>query len=337
MKRFAVFCGAALVVLTQPAFAQSRMEKLESKLEKVESGLEKLEEGLKVAVACAGDVVRLCKGVLPGKGRITACMREKAKQLSPDCSDRLLEAKALEQGPAKIKLNPGVIPGATMDLPKARDYAYCEIAPFIIEDGKITAEFYNTTATTGVGGGCPPDKFAAIDSKTLAADLAAAVVYMNPTPQTARRHWVMDQFSASQKGETVDFLGVKATWGASMDPRQLQGLVKANYEPGEIHRQTKFLYAKGSPVFLLRSPDGKTWVMQSYATEVDKDLTYDQLSQLASKLKQLPAGWKFEVKTLDKDLTIEPGKARNVAHIVRDELHDVYEGCGFDKACNYMP
>ena len=26
-----------------------------------------------------------------------------------------------------------------------------------------------------------------------------------------------------------------------------------------------------------------------------------------------------------------------VAHIMRDELHDMYEGCGFDAACNYAP
>jgi len=76
--------------------------------------------------------------------------------------------------------------------------------------------------------------------------------------------------------------------------------------------------------------------MQSYATEVDKDLSFDQLSNLASKLS-LPEGFKFEVKTLTKDLTIDPRKADGLAHIVRDNLHDVYEGCGFDAACNYTP
>lgn len=224
-----------------------------------------------------------------------------------------------------------------MDLSNARDYAYCEIAPFVILEGKITAEFYNTSGTTGVGGGCPPDKFAAIDGNRLAADFAAATVYLNPTPLTARRHRVMDRFWAAQKGETVDFYGVSATWGASMDPTLLAGMVRGNYEPGQIHRNTKYTYLKGSPAFLLRAPSGKTWVMQSYATEVDASLAYDQLPQLGDKLKQLPAGWKFEVKTLDRDLTIEPGKAQDTAHIIRDELHDVYEGCGFDAACNFVP
>jgi hypothetical protein len=42
-------------------------------------------------------------------------------------------------------------------------------------------------------------------------------------------------------------------------------------------------------------------------------------------------------KTLTRELTIDPRKANGVAHIVRDGLHNVYEGCGFDKACNYVP
>jgi hypothetical protein len=69
---------------------------------------------------------------------------------------------------------------------------------------------------------------------------------------------------------------------------------------------------------------------------VDKDLSFDQLKDLGSKLK-LPQGWKFEAKQLTKDLTVDPRNSNGVAHIVRDDLHDVYEGCGFDKACNYVP
>ncbi len=76
--------------------------------------------------------------------------------------------------------------------------------------------------------------------------------------------------------------------------------------------------------------------MQSYATEVDKNLTINNLPQLATKLK-LPDGWAFETKTLEKDLTIDPRKAEGVAHIIRDDLHNVYEGCGFDAACDYVP
>ena len=86
----------------------------------------------------------------------------------------------------------------------------------------------------------------------------------------------------------------------------------------------------------MHSPDGKTWVMLSYTTEVDPDLSFDQLSNLASKLK-LPDGFKFEIKTLTRDLSIDMRNANSLAHIIRDNLHDIYQGFGFDDACSYIP
>lgn len=45
--------------------------------------------------------------------------------------------------------------------------------------------------------------------------------------------------------------------------------------------------------------------MQSYATEADRDITLDQLLQFVDKFK-IPEGWKFEVKELTEDLTVDP-------------------------------
>lgn len=172
--------------------------------------------------------------------------------------------------------------------------------------------------------------------KKLGAKLSTKIVYMNPTPQTARRHWVMDQLWVYAVGETVDFDGVAATWVASMSPSMMLAATAEPMTPVEIHRRSKYLFSKGSQVFLMRAPDKKVWVMQSYATEVDPALTYDKLPQLGSRLK-LPAGWTFEAKTLTEDLTIDPRNADGVAHIIRDPFHNVYEGCGFDAACSYVP
>jgi hypothetical protein len=234
---------------------------------------------------------------------------------------------------SKITLKPGVMPGEEVYQPNARDLAYCEIAPVLGTPPNLVAQFYNTSKP---GDSCPLDKFEAIDAKNLATELGSDFVYMNPTPQSARRHWVMDQLWIFKGGETVDFHGVKATWMASMSPELMKGMVRGPYTPGEIHRESKYLNSKCSKVFLLHSPEGRAYVMQSYATEVDKNLTFDQLPQLGSKLK-LPSGYTFEVKTLTEDLTIDPGKANGVAHLIRDDLHDMYEGCGFDQTCNYVP
>lgn len=234
---------------------------------------------------------------------------------------------------ASIKLNPGVIEGRQVHLPNARNYAYCEIAPVLGKGKQAVAQFYNTSGA----GDCPHPQFIAIKPKELAAALGSELVYLNPTPQSARRHWVMDQLWAFKAGEEVDFKGVKANWVATMTPADMKGLLKGPFTPGRIQRASKYLYAAGSTVFVMRSPDKKAWVMQSYATEVDKTLTFDKLRGLAKQLK-LPKGWTFEAVTLTKDLTIDPRRAPDSkAHIIRDNLHNVYEGCGFDGACDFVP
>jgi len=233
-------------------------------------------------------------------------------------------------------LKPGAIAGKEVHTANARDDAFCEIVPVLRTPSAMVVEFYNTTGTSGPGGGCPAEKFAAIDAKQLAADLKVFAVHMNPSPQSARRHWVMDENWVYKVGETVNFMGVDATWMASMTIEQLRGGIAKPYDGSQIRRATKYLYKKGSEVFLMRTADRKTYVMQSYVTEVDNDLTYAQLGKLGSKLN-LPAGWTFETKRLRQDLMVDPQQSNGVAHIIRDDLHNVYEGCGFDAACNYVP
>lgn len=42
-----------------------------------------------VEAACNGDYKKLCSGVVPGGGRIIACMKEKDSQLSAGCRTAL--------------------------------------------------------------------------------------------------------------------------------------------------------------------------------------------------------------------------------------------------------
>jgi hypothetical protein len=163
----------------------------------------------------------------------------------------------------------------------------------------LYAQQYNTTGTTGPEGRCPADAFAALDSVKLAVTLNATDVYLSPMPQGARRYWVMDELRTYRAGETVDFMGVAATWVGAVPPEQMRKAVSAPYEETEAHLESRFAYRKGSLVFLLHSPAGKTWVMQSYTTEVDAELSLEGLPELGSKLN-LPAGWSFEAKRLTR-------------------------------------
>jgi hypothetical protein len=110
----------------------------------------------------------------------------------------------------------------------------------------------------------------------------------------------------------------------------------ASYQEGVITRHSKYEWLKGSQVYLLPSPDGHTWIMQAYTNLVDKNLTQAELPNLGTKLA-LPLGWKFEVKTLDKDLTLVPPPPDYLAHAVSDNFQNIYAGCDFGNTCNYIP
>jgi len=232
----------------------------------------------------------------------------------------------------EIKLQPGLIAGKQVYLIKLSDSAYCEIAVVFDTPPHALAQLYNTTGTTGPEGGCPASAFAAIDGGKLATALHAANVYLNPTPPVARRYWVMDELQVYRVGETVDFMGVEATWVGAVPAEQVRNAVSAPYAVVEAHLEWRFAYRKGSMAFFLHSPDHKTWVMQSYTTEVDAELNFEQLSELGGKLN-LPPGWIFEAHHLSEGMAVDPRNAYGTAHLVRDDLHNVYIGCGFDTTC----
>jgi len=90
-----------------------------------------------------------------------------------------------------------------------------------------------------IQGSRPAEAFAPIDGKKLAQELKAEMDYVSPTPQTARRHWVMDQMRAFKAGETEDFYDVKATWVVAMSPESMKAYLKGPYEPLQIHWATR--------------------------------------------------------------------------------------------------
>jgi len=79
MKKIGLMLGVLLVVLVRPAIAQEGL-------------MEGLMEKLRTVRDCAGDVERLCAGVVPGGDRIEACIKAKLTQLSPACAGSLARA-----------------------------------------------------------------------------------------------------------------------------------------------------------------------------------------------------------------------------------------------------
>ena len=60
----------------------------------------------KVAKACRQDIKTLCEGVKPGEGRIAACLKDKADQVSDGCKAAVKDAAAARKG-AKAAISGG--------------------------------------------------------------------------------------------------------------------------------------------------------------------------------------------------------------------------------------
>jgi len=93
--------------------------------------------------------------------------------------------------------------------------------------------------------------------------------------------------------------------------------------------------AVGTTVLLLDDAEGNTWVMKGFQQGLKPRYTYKEfVAAGAGNFKKLPPGWKFRVKTLDKDLIEKP--ENGVATIMPDEFFNVYDKSGPGMS-NYKP
>lgn len=204
---------------------------------------------------------------------------------------------------------------------QARGYAQGEIFLMQGEAGHLEALVFNTTGLNH----CPPELFDAIDVDTLARETGSDAVWKNP-----RRFWMMDRLTIALVGEPREFQGLTFNFVAKMQmPANFTpaaGQAALAYRPGQIRRVSKYEFLAGSPVFLLRSPEGVAYVMQTYTDHKAADLTQAGLPKLGERLG-LAAGWEFTAKTLDRDLVLD---TKGLAHIVADDLENMYQGCTAD-------
>ena len=199
-----------------------------------------------------------------------------------------------------------------------RAYAQGEIFLLTRAGDRLDALVYNTTGF----GPCPAAEFAALDVSQIAKDTGSDLAWKNP-----RRFWMMDTLQINIVGQPTEFGGVefnlvaKMEMPASFDTNQDQSAQA--YRPTQIHRVSIYEFHTGEPVFLLRSPEDITWVMQSFTDHVDHTLTESALPDLGSRLS-LAQGWRFKATTLDRNLTIT---TNGLANIVPDNLSNMYQGC----------
>jgi hypothetical protein len=93
------------------------------------------------------------------------------------------------------------------------------------------------------------------------------------------------------------------------------------YTEHTIERTTSYVFSSGKRVYELVAPDGRIYVMQSYALIVDPTLTEESLATLASRLK-LPEQWQYRVRKLDQDYIVQ---TTGEAHVIQDDFENTYQ------------
>jgi hypothetical protein len=96
------------------------------------------------------------------------------------------------------------------------------------------------------------------------------------------------------------------------------------YQEQTIERNTTYTYNRGEPMFVLVH-NGDYYVMQSFTTLVDPNLTLNQLPTLGSSGQlSLPSGWSYEVITCNNsDFTLETNHGSAI--VIQDNLKNSYQ------------
>ena len=212
---------------------------------------------------------------------------------------------------------PAVTPSQSMPVPAdLRNFRYCEVMPVFQSGLTLNIEVWNTTGLND----CPADLWAKLDANALAKQYSASLVKLN-----GPRHWLFNKVtagSATAAGKFADFGGIEMKQLATLQLYIWQGSVGSTfYTPNKVDRTTVFTYGAGNQIYQLISPDGDTYVMQSYAQIVDPNLTINDLNTLGERLN-LPKDWKYQARTLDADLELT---ANGVAYVLQDDLQNSYQ------------
>ena len=304
MRRFA-FALAAFGALVQPASAETTWEKLE--------------HGVEVVTDCTGDVGRLCTGVLPGEGRVKACIAGHLAELSKACVTALAEPK-----PAVMSDGANA---ASKRIENSHLTRFIEIFLAGIDPatGDIVAECYGTYAMPDV----PADKNSAPQSFVEGLDMDKIKTQFGVLGASLNgpKLWLPDWFE-TEVGVTREFGGKQIPWTAQLNLGKTVSIGNvAPYEPVTIARKSAVNWNKGRTVMVLDDPAGNSWIMKGFQLGLKPQHTYEEFMAAGPAIfKKLPPGWKARVVTLQQDnLEIPEG---GIAAIVSDEFFNVYDRTG---------
>jgi hypothetical protein len=216
-----------------------------------------------------------------------------------------------------------------------RNYRYEEIDLFArdVINKVLYVSSYNTTGLNGgdeSGDSAPQPLAHSLDPKGIAKQYQALNVWVSPP-----RYWTIDWLS-DRIGKARSFGDLNAAWMGSRPTSAAANPNKSSqmaYRYLPVARTAAKSFKKGSEVYLLDDPKGRTWIMTSYTDRIVVGLTIDKLETLGSLLA-LPPGWKFRAAALDKDLVLV-AKSGSTAN-VQDDKENIYDLTGPGQS-NFSP
>jgi len=304
---------AALGTVAQPAFAEDTWDKLD--------------HGINVVRECAGDVAQLCDGVLPGKGRVKACMAGHLAELSQGCIKALAE-------PAPAVLSDGAhAKSKRINNSHLMRFIEMYLAGIDPNTRDIVGECYGTYANPDI----PADKDSAPQSlvESINMDQVKKEYGVLGVSMNGPKLWIPDWFEV-EVGVTREFGKLKAPWTAQLNMGKNASIATIKpYAPKTIARKSAINWNKGTKVMVLDDADGNTWIMKGFQLGLKPTHTYEEfMAAGAANFKHLPPGWKARVVTLEQDNLEKP--EGGVATIMTDEFFNVYDKTGPGMS-NYKP
>lgn len=203
------------------------------------------------------------------------------------------------------------------------------------KSGKLVAECYNSMFTAK---GIPATKDSAPQAKVEGLDFTKMKREFGVLGASLNgpKLWLPD-WTEIDMGVERSFNGIKASWVAQLNMGDNAGGVSEStpYKPMSIARKSGLGWNKGTKVLLLDDAEGNTWIMKGFQLGLKPKQTYEQfVAAGAGNFKQLPPGWKFRIKTLEKDYIEVP--VTGVATIMPDEFFNIYDKAGPGMS-NYTP
>lgn len=239
----------------------------------------------------------------------------------------MIEA-SLEQNMAAARKE-HLVPGREIHLQDVRGHRFCEV-------GLITGTSRDNTVaniwnTTGV---CEPapEQFDELDAEAIARENGALRAWLNPV-----RHWMCDRLDFREAGDDREFGAISATWLGVVEAATLvQEPAPASFAPGYIRRHDTYTctFNQGTKVYLLDAPDGEMFILQSFTASRDAPPVDRNLAHFQRRL-ELPDGWGYRTEILDEDVVVS-SSVDNMAHVLRDNLDNVYQGSDVGRAFSQL-